>query len=309
MKSKKKILLCVGISIVIVASILTSIIYFNNNGIILESDYNNDPSRVLAHCAQQKYGEENNWKTPDGKNFAVTSIGLYAMNKTHYIDNNLCTWIERPTGLNTMLSGDELKFYKQKLLNDNPEEIELEELQQMTCNEIIEYNYSGITYLSKDNRNFARNQVDVCIDMQEDPMRYGHCSTIALLVNTHQNYINEDIRTDYMTKLAKCVINGETEFNEIPFNSRIEVCEKYHDKENFEACAGELGIQSEPWFEKLSIEEVYQLAIDNEKMMINAILCSDLYEKYDGKMEKVHWDIQIDLIKNAFSQCKLENEN
>jgi len=112
-----------------------------------------------------------------------------------------------------------------------------------------------------------------------------------------------------MTKLAKCVINGETEFNEIPFNSRIEVCEKYHDKENFEACAGELGIQSEPWFEKLPIEEVYQLAIDNEKMVIDAIPCSDLYEKYDGKMQKVHWDVQIDLIKNAFSQCKLENEN
>ena len=36
---------------------------------------------------------------------------------------------------------------------------------------------------------------------------------------------------------------------------------------------------------------------------------SDLYEKYDGKMEKVHWDVQIDLIKNAVSQCKLENEN
>ena len=170
MKTKKKILLCVGISIVIVVFILTSIIYFNTNGIILESDYPDDPSRVLAHCAQQKYGEENNWKTPDGKNFAVTSIGLYAMNKTHYIDNNLCTWIERPPGLNTMLSGDELKFYKQKLLNDKPEEIELEKLQQMTCNEIIEYNYSGITYLSKDNRNFARDQVEYLYILLLDPM-------------------------------------------------------------------------------------------------------------------------------------------
>ena len=273
MKTRHKISFSIGASIVIIVLFSTFMMYFNKNGIILESDYNDDPSRVLAHCAQQKYGEENDWKTTDGKNFAVTSIGLYAMNKTHYIDNNLCTWIERPPGLNTMLSGDELKFYKQKLLNDKHEEIELEKLQQMTCNEIIEYNYSGITYLSKDNRNFARDQVDVCIDMQEDPMRYGHCSTIALLVNTPQNYINEDIRTDYMTKLAKCIINDETEFNEIPFNSRIEVCEKYHDKENFEACAGELGIQSGPWFEKLSIEEVYQLAIDNEKMMIDAILC------------------------------------
>ena len=100
-------------------------IYFNENGRILESDYNNDPTRVLAHCAQQKYGEENNWKTPDGKNFAVTSIGLFAMNETHYIDNNLCTWIERPPGLNNMLSGDELKFYKQKLVTNQHEVIEL----------------------------------------------------------------------------------------------------------------------------------------------------------------------------------------
>lgn len=99
--------------------------YFNKNGMILESDYNYDPSRVLAHCAQQKYGEENNWKTPDGKNFAVTSIGLFAMNETHYIDNNLCTWIERPPGLNNMLSGDELNFYKQKLTNDKNKVIEL----------------------------------------------------------------------------------------------------------------------------------------------------------------------------------------
>jgi len=85
-----------------------------------------DASRVLFHCAQQKYGEENDWKTPDGKNMAVTSIGLYAMNETHYIDNNLCVWIERPPGINSMLSGEELKFYKQKLLQKSNLELDLE---------------------------------------------------------------------------------------------------------------------------------------------------------------------------------------
>ncbi|AFS80708.1 hypothetical protein NKOR_04090 [Candidatus Nitrosopumilus koreensis AR1] len=121
MKTRNKILLGVGIVIAIIVLLSSLMAYFNKNGTILESDYNNDPSRVLAHCAQQKYGEENDWKTPDGKNFAVTSIGLFAMNETHYIDNNLCTWIERPSGLNTMLSGDELKFYKQKLAKDKDE--------------------------------------------------------------------------------------------------------------------------------------------------------------------------------------------
>ena len=123
MKARNKILFGVGVIIVIIVLFSTSMIYFNKNGMILESDYNHDPNRVLAHCAQQKYGEENNWKTPDGTNFIVTSIGLYAMNDTHYIDNNLCTWIERPPGIDSMLSGDELKFYKQKLVNDKSDSV------------------------------------------------------------------------------------------------------------------------------------------------------------------------------------------
>jgi len=49
--------------------------------------------KVLDHCEAQRYGEENNWKTPSGGNLAVTSIGLEFNNGTHYIDNNECEWL------------------------------------------------------------------------------------------------------------------------------------------------------------------------------------------------------------------------
>ncbi len=185
----------------------------------------------------------------------------------------------------------------------------IQKLGEMNCNEIIEYTYSGIKYDLKDNREFARDKVDKCIDMQERPIRYAHCETKLLLATLPQSYHgNKDLRIDLLAKVAKCVNNDEIQIEQLPTTTLNKICNIYHTEKALTWCPEIPTVYSQPFTVPLTVEEIHEIVIESEKKIINAIPCDDLYQRYDGKMHDVNWQVHTDLINKAFDECKIHNE-
>ena len=80
--------------------------------------------------------------------------------------------------------------------SSNPSKVtptQMEKFEEMSCEELVEVNSSGITIESKDVRNFVREKIDHCGSLQEQPVWYGECSTTLLIANHNFNPLTNNV--------------------------------------------------------------------------------------------------------------------
>ena len=80
---------------------------------------------------------------------------------------------------------------------------EMENLQQMSCDEIIQRNTEG-EYLSSENRKFAREKVLGCSDIEESFAVNASCEELYERYHSGQEYWFEDHKQITENRLAKC---------------------------------------------------------------------------------------------------------
>jgi hypothetical protein len=81
---------------------------------------------------------------------------------------------------------------------------EMENLQQMSCDEIIEYNSDTRQYQNSDNRKFAREKVLECSDTEESFAVNATCEELYIRYDGGQEYWFEDHKQITENRLAKC---------------------------------------------------------------------------------------------------------
>lgn len=179
---------------------------------------------------------------------------------------------------------------------------EMEYLQQMSCDEIIQRNTEG-EYLSKDNRNFARENTSTCNDKQESPIRYGHCSTILIIAQTQLNFYSDDPKDGLINRIHDCMMDDEFNLSDVLLGHQIQMCKLYQEIEDIPAC-NDIRITTQPFTKPMTTDELYPILVDNERKVINSVECSELIEKYDGKMHTVLWNVHEEFIGDAMDNCK-----
>ncbi len=80
---------------------------------------------------------------------------------------------------------------------------EMEHLKQMSCDEIIQRNSEG-EYLSKENRNIAREKILDCSDLEEIFAVNASCDELYERYHSGQEYWFEDHQIITENRLAKC---------------------------------------------------------------------------------------------------------
>ncbi len=88
---------------------------------------------------------------------------------------------------------------------------EMQNLRQMSCNEIIQRNTEG-KYLSSDNRKLARDKVLDCSDMEESFAANASCQELHERYHGGQDYWFEDHKQMTENRLAKCPNIMENEY-------------------------------------------------------------------------------------------------
>jgi len=101
-------------------------------------------------------------------------------------------------------------------------EMELKDLESMSCDNIIQRNSKG-QYLSKENRNFAREKVLDCSGIEEFFAVNASCEELYERYHSGQKYWFEDHKTITENALAKC---SDTSLND---NENPELLEKILD--------------------------------------------------------------------------------
>ncbi len=82
--------------------------------------------------------------------------------------------------------------------------IELELLESMNCTEIMKYNYMTKEYASKDNRQYARQQVLECADDEEYLAYFGLCDQLFDKKRGGEPYQLEDHQKRADIRLKEC---------------------------------------------------------------------------------------------------------
>ena len=81
---------------------------------------------------------------------------------------------------------------------------ELRTLENMSCPEIVDRNTTGGRYESKDNREFARDKVLACSDIEENLVYHGSCDDISDRSYSGEPYLFEDHKMQAENHLIDC---------------------------------------------------------------------------------------------------------
>ncbi len=106
---------------------------------------------------------------------------------------------------------------------------ELIELDEMTCPEIVERNTIGGQYVTKENREFVREKVGDCSDVEEWLAATGSCEAIYERYHSGEPYLFESHKTISENQLAKCDEFGYDVINlkEINYSCKYADATKY----------------------------------------------------------------------------------
>ncbi len=103
--------------------------------------------------------------------------------------------------------------------------IELEILEEMTCTEIIKHNSLAIKYASKENRQYARQQVLDCADDEEYLAYFGYCDQLFDKKRGGEPYQYEDHQKMADKRLKEC--GDEFWREDFDIDNKIDYEDKY----------------------------------------------------------------------------------
>jgi|APSaa5957512535_1039671.scaffolds.fasta_scaffold02963_13 hypothetical protein len=300
-----KLLLGISIVIAVIGVISVSILIYPesmNDGALIEPSNKHDKDtktmeELVAMTCEQIIKEN------------IQGLQYFTKEDGNYIEQKVLECLKNEISIEEsyLPSKREIKEVEIEFIEEQKLAIlqELEQLETMSCDEIIQRNTEGV-YLSSDNREFAREKIGDCHDKQELPYRGLHYSSILISAQTPQKFYTEDAYHNLLSGIYSNVVKENNfQLSDVLLQYQIDFCKLYTEEFDAEINACEdIQITTQPYKPTKTPEELYEIIYQNELDIINNIECSELHDTYDGKMHTVYWPPHKDMISNSLNNCK-----